>query len=178
MSRLPGLQEMQAFATRAGCDLTSAYLALPKINEFKLPLDHPRAAKLARSEANGSMRAEWSQGICLEKAENVGSPAGFPGLNFHEIGGVENLREVCRTATSDFSLAPGQIDEESEQEQRIARMMQLKHQVKPGDREVLESRFEQGLSIKEIAVKKEQTDKAIYASFARMQKLMRAAVQS
>ncbi|MEB8535245.1 hypothetical protein [Acidithiobacillus ferriphilus] len=53
-------QEMQAFSQRVKVDLADCYLALPRIWKWGLTLDHPRAAKLARAEANRSIRAEWA----------------------------------------------------------------------------------------------------------------------
>lgn len=55
-------QEMQAFSQRTKVDLADCYLALPRIQKWGLSLDHPRAGKLARAEANRSIRSEWAGG--------------------------------------------------------------------------------------------------------------------
>ena len=55
-------QEMQAFSQRVKVNLADCWLALPRIQKWGLTLDHPRAAKLARAEANRSIRSEWAGG--------------------------------------------------------------------------------------------------------------------
>jgi predicted DNA-binding protein YlxM (UPF0122 family) len=156
---------MEEFSGRIGISLTDCWLALPRIKKHGLTLDHPRAEKLARGERNRSLRAEWSQGIGFEQAELIAGSAESAG------GGMEDLRQQCRDAVSSTTFAPGQIDED-ENELRISGLLKLKHAVKKRDRAVLEMRFEQGLSIKEIAAEKEQTVAAIYESFARMRDIL------
>jgi DNA-binding CsgD family transcriptional regulator len=56
-------QEMEAFSRRIEVDLADCYLALPRIWNHGLTLDHPRAAKLARGEANRSLRADRAAGV-------------------------------------------------------------------------------------------------------------------
>ena len=164
--KTPSQQEMQEFAQRARADLASAYLALPKIKKHGLDLDHPRAAKFARGEMNRSTRSEWSLGIGLDQAETLAAaPSGD--------SQVADLIEKCRAGLADETFAPGQIDELGEDERRIQRMLELKNQLKPRDREILELRFEQGLSIKEIAERVEKTDGAIYAAFHKLKPELR-----
>ena len=157
--------EMQAFSDRIKIGLTDCWLALPRIKKHGLTLDHPRAEKLARGERNRSLRAEWSQGIGFGQAEMIAGSAESAG------SGMEDLRQQCRDAVSSTTFAPGQIVED-ENEIRIQGLLNLKHAVKKRDRAVLEMRFEQGLSIKEIAAKKEQTVQSVYESFARMREIL------
>jgi DNA-directed RNA polymerase specialized sigma24 family protein len=192
MSRLPDLQEMQAFAKRAGCDVASAYLALPKIAEHKLTIDHPRAAKLARGQANRSARAEWSCALTMPESDGRAGTVDADTPLCAERGAMqvdesqiaprfrdrekkEDKRWPMALVHSDARLttyAPGQIDEESEIEARIKRALHLKYQVEPRDREVLELRFERGLKIAEIAEKTGKTRAAIYKSLDRMKPLL------
>ena len=58
----PTDQEIAAFSARIKVDLADCYLALPRIQKWGLLLDHPRAGKLARAEANRSIRSEWAGG--------------------------------------------------------------------------------------------------------------------
>lgn len=167
MSRLPDHQEMQDFARRAGADLTSCYLALPKIQEHGLDLDHPRSEKLARGECNRSARNEWNQGIWIEDAERMAAADGPA-----DAAGVD-LRERCR-ALWDTTFAPGQVVDNTEEVQ-ILELLKLKHALKERDRLVLDLRFEQGLNIGEVAEKLEKTPQAIYAAFARMRGILPAA---
>lgn len=61
----PSIAEIQAFAARASADIASCWLALPRIQKWGLTLDHPRAAKLARGEANRSVRAQWAESVTM-----------------------------------------------------------------------------------------------------------------
>lgn len=158
-------QEMEAFSRRIKVELVFCWLALPKIQRFQLDLDHPRAAKLARGEANRSARNEWSQGISLDDAELIAGSSGS------SDAGVLDMREQCRAALSDTTFAPGQIEENGYEAQIIA-LLKLKHAVKPRDREILEMRFEKSLSISEIAEKKGQSPQAVYAAFKRMREVL------
>ena len=62
MSTTPSLAEIQLFSNKIKIDLADCYLALPRIQKWGLSLDHPRAGKLARAEANRSIRSEWAGG--------------------------------------------------------------------------------------------------------------------
>ena len=55
--------EMEAFSRRIKVDLADCWLALPRIWQHGLTIDHPRAAKLARGEANRSARADRAAGV-------------------------------------------------------------------------------------------------------------------
>lgn len=156
--------EMQEFAKRAGVDLASCYLALATIERWGLTLDSARAAKLARGEANRSVRNEWSLGIRLEAAENL---AAASSSSLDSAGA--DLRDRCRSALRDERLAPGQI--ENGDNDHSAALLSLKNQLKPRDRKVLEW-LVQGLTVAEIAEKKGQTPAAIYACLARIKPLL------
>ena len=186
--RTPDLQQMQEFAKLAKSDLASAYLALSKIKKWGLTLDHPRAAMLARGEMNRSTRSEWACGLTMPK---IDGPAGVVDAETPLLGERGAMRVDEGQLAPRFQakpekepkkwpmalinlnekfteFSPGQIDEESEREQQVKRLLQLKNQLKSRDREVLELRFEQGLSIQEIAEKVEKTDGAIYATFHKL----------
>ena len=187
--KTPDQQIMQEFAKRAGADLASSYLALPKIKKWGLGLDHPRAAMLARAEANRSIRAEWACGLTMPE---IDGPAGVVDADTPTVAAERGAMQVDESqlaprfqsqpekkskkwpmalisfAEKFTELSPGQIDEESEREQQVKRLLQLKNQLKPRDREVLELSFEQGLSIQEIAEKVEKTGGAIYATFHKL----------
>ena len=187
MSRLPSQQVMQELAKRARADLASCYLALPKIKKWGLTLDHPRAAKLARGEMNRSTRSEWACGLIMPEADR---PAGVVDAETSLLGERAAMRvdehqlaprfqakpkepkkwptPLINLAEKFTEFAPGQVDEESEREQQVKRLLQLKNQLKHRDREVLELSFEQGLSIQEIAEKVEKTGGAIYATFHKL----------
>lgn len=192
MSRLPDQQAMQNFAARAKCDLASAYLALPKIHEHKLSIEHPRAAKLARGQANRSARAEWSCALTMPESDArrrsldavtaLCPERGAMAVDESQLAQRFRAREkkedkrwpmaLINTDADLTKFAPGQIDEESAREQQITRMLKLKAAVKPRDREVLELRFEQGLEIAEIAEKTGKTRAAIYKSIDRIKPLL------
>ena len=169
----PLFAEMEVFAKRVKVDLAAAYLALERIQKWGLSLDHPRAEKLARAERNRFLRGQWSLGVSLDRAEALA------GSSDHAGADLENHREQCRSATADFRYAPqGWGDDAGEiTRERIEMLLKLKHALKPRDRETIELRFEKGLSIKEIAVEKGQSDKAIYAAFARMCKILPGALE-
>ena len=169
----PLFAEMEAFAKRVKVDLAAAYLALERIQKWGLSLDHPRAAKLARAEKNRFMRGQWSLGVSLDRAEAVA------GSSDHAGADLENHREQCRQAVADSRYAPqGWSDDAGEiTRERIEMLLKLKHALKPRDRETIALRFEEGLSIKEIAARKGQSDKAIYAAFARMREILPDALE-
>ena len=192
--KTPDLQQMQELAKRARADVASCYLALPKIKKWGLGLDHPRAAKLARGEMNRSTRAEWACGLIMPEADG---PAGIVDADTTQTVAERGAMRVDESqlaprfqakpekeskkwpmplinfAEKFTELAPGQIDGESEREQQVKRLLQLKNQLKPRDREVLELSFEHGLSIQEIAEKVEKTDGAIYATFHKLKPELR-----
>ncbi len=191
--RTPDLQQMQEFAKLAKSDLASAYLALSKIKKWGLTLDHPRAAMLARGEMNRSTRSEWACGLTMPK---IDGPAGIvdaetPLLGERAAMTVDEHQLAPRFqakpekeskkwpmplinfAEKFTEFSPGQLDGESEREQQVKRLLQLKNQLKPRDREVLELSFEHGLSIQEIAEKVEKTDGAIYATFHKLKPELR-----
>lgn len=165
----PDTRAIQEFSRLAKVDLASCWLALPKIKEWGLSLDHPRAAKIARGEHNRAIRAEWPGGMSFDSAEMLAASAGGSG-----DAELEDLAEKCRGAVADETFAPGQIDDGGADGQ-ISRMMRLKNAVKPRDRETLELRFERGLNIAEIAAEVGKTPSAIYARFDRMKPILRAA---
>lgn len=164
----PRTLEMQAFSERVGVNITDCWLALERIQKWGLTLDHPRAAVLARAEANRAYRETHALGMSFESAEILS--ASSAGLDAE----MSDLVEKCRDALSDERLAPGQL-EGSADDQRIDHLLGLKYQVKPRDREILELRFEQGLNIKEIAARVGKTRGAVYEAFKRMRPLMRDA---
>ncbi|MBE7567815.1 sigma factor-like helix-turn-helix DNA-binding protein [Acidithiobacillus sp. HP-11] len=164
----PRALEMQAFSERVGVNITDCWLALQRIQKWGLTLDHPRAAVLARGEANRAFRETHALGMSLESAEMLSASAG--GLDDE----MANLAEKCRDALSDEKLAPGQ-EEGSEDDRRIDEALELKHSVKPRDKNILELRFDKGLSIAEIAAHVGKTRSAIYAAFDRMCPVMHAA---
>jgi len=168
----PDTRALQEFSQRVHVDLASCFLALPKIKEWGLSLDHPRAAKIARGEANRSKRAEWSPGgLSFDVAETIAASAGGTG-----DAKMDDLIDRCRSAAADETYAPGQILDD-DQDAMIAKMMRLKAALKPRDRERLEMRFEKGMSIQEIAVALGVADKTIYAAIARMKGILRAALE-
>lgn len=185
-------QQMHEFAKRAGCDIASAYLALPKINEHKLTLAHPRAAKLARGQANRSERAEWGCGLTMPESDGRASVLDADTALFAERGAMrvdesqlaERFRAKPEKESKKWEMAlinadarlttyaPGQLDEESERERQVTRMLKLKAAVKPRDSDVLELRFEQGLAIAEIAEILGKTPAAIYKALDRIKPLL------
>lgn len=169
----PHAAEMEVFAKRVKVDLAAAYLALERIQKWGLSLDHPRAEKLARAEKNRFMRGQWSLGVSLDRAEAVAGSTG------HGDDDLENHREQCREAIADFRYAPAGWDDDAGEitRERIEMLLKLKHALKPRDRETIELRFEKGLSIQEIAVEKGQSDKTIYAAFARMRDVLPGALE-
>ena len=168
----PDTRALQEFSQRVHVDLASCFLALPKIKAWGLSLDHPRAAKIARGEANRSKRAEWSPGsMSFDAAETMAASAGGTGDAV-----MDDLVGRCRSALSDTTYAPGQILDD-DQDALIAKMMRLKAALKPRDRERLEMRFEHGLSIQEIAVALGVADKTIYAAIERMKSILRGALE-
>ncbi|MHB1644587.1 MAG: sigma factor-like helix-turn-helix DNA-binding protein [Acidithiobacillus sp.] len=191
----PKVAEIEAFAHRARCDIASAWLALPKIKKYGLSLDHPRAAKLARGEANRSTRAEWGSGLTMPERDGragvidsdtpISAEKGAMQVDeaqiaprFREAKEKEGKRWPMPLINADAAFttyAPGQIDEGSEKDWQITRTLQLKAAVKPRDQAVLELRFEQGLSIAEIAESLNKTPAAIYKSIDRIKPLMRDA---
>lgn len=164
----PRTQEMQAFSERVGVNVTDCWLALQRIQKWGLTLDHPRAAVLARGEANRAYRETHALGMSFESAEMLAASSA------HLDADLSDLVEKCRDALSDERLAPGQ-PEGSADDQRIDHLLSLKYQAKPRDREILELRFEQGLNIKEIAARVGKTRGAVYEAFKRMRSLMRDA---
>lgn len=169
----PDTRALQEFSQRVHVDLASCWLALPKIKEWGLSLDHPRAAKIARGEANRSKRAEWSPGsLSFDNAETMAASAGGTG-----DAKMDDLIDRCRSAAADETCAPGQILDADDQDALISRMMRLKAALKPRDRERLEMRFEKGMSIQEIAVALGVADKTIYKSIERMKDILRAALE-
>ena len=186
--KTPDLLQMQEFARRAKSDLASAYLALPKIKKWGLDLDHPRAGMLARGEMNRSTRSEWTCLVtmpefdcCRAGAVDAETPLtperGAMRVNEGQLAPRFQAKPkepkkwpmpLINLAEKFTEFAPGQVDEESEREQQVKRLLKLKNQLKPRDRKVLELSFEQGLSIQEIAEKVEKTNKAIYATFHKL----------
>ena len=186
--KTPSQQSMQEFAKLAKSDLASAYLALPKIKKWGLTLDHPRAAKLARGEMNRFTRSEWGSGVKMPEIDGPRRAVDADTQPTQERGAMqvnegqlaprfqakpEKESKKWPMPLINFSekfteFSPGQIDEESEREQQVKRLLQLKNQLKPRDKEVLELSFEQGLSVQEIAEKVEKTGGAIYATFHKL----------
>lgn len=185
----PSGDEIAAFSAKVKVDLADCYLALPRILKWGLNLDHPRAGKLARAEANRSIRAEWACGLIMPEADG---PAGIVDADTTQTVAERGAMRVDESqlaprfqakpekeskkwpmplinfAEKFTELAPGQVNGESEREQQVKRLLRLKNQLKPRDREVLELSFEQGLSIQEIAEKVEKTGGAIYATFHKL----------
>ena len=193
--KTPSQQEMQEFATLARVDIASAYLALPKIRKHGLDLDHPRAAKLARGEMNRSARAEWACGVTMPQRDGRAAVVDADTPATAERGAMqvdesqlaprfrakpekESKKWPMALINANANLttfAPGQVDEDSENEQRIVAMLELKHQIKPRDKEVLELRFEQGLNIQQVADAVGKTRSAIYATIDKLKTELRDA---
>ena len=192
----PKTLEMQAFAERAKADIASCYLALPKIKKWGLTIHHPRAAMLARGEDNRSLRAEWASAVSMPARDEIASVLDAeasaverdamqvdetqiaPRFRQKAADKEDKKKWVMNLINHDdlyYTFAPGQVDEADEREQQITRMFELQNAVKPRDREVLELRFNQGLSINEIAIKLGKSRQCIYQRFDRMKPLLRNA---
>ncbi len=179
--------EIEAFSKKIKVDLASCWLSIPRIKKWGLSLDHPRAGKLARGEMNRSIRSEWACGLIMPEIDGQAGvvDAETPFTQERAAMRVDEGQLAPRFqakpekdkkwpmplinfAEKFTEFAPGQVDEESEREQQIKRLLQFKNRLKPRDREVLELSFEHGLSIKEIAEKVEKTGGAIYATFSKL----------
>lgn len=226
-SRKAGLEtaeviEMRAFARRASTkkttvdlvDLADAWLALPRIRKWGLTLDHPRAGKLARAEANRSKRAErcagvitpprdGRQGVTDSESDDTGTGGTWTWMPVDESQLAERFREKAAAKGKKWAMdlinpsAPTPpletLIEKEDAASRVARglpadpaeardaereslkkaALGMRAALKPRDREVLDLYVGQGMTAKQVADCIGKTDKAVYASIARMKTPMR-----
>jgi hypothetical protein len=201
--------EMEAFSRRAKIPLVECYLALARIKKWGLSLDHPRAAKIARAEANRSSFAERPRGVITPPRDGAAAVADSDA----ETDGAQRLDTFMRVDESQIAPAfrekqakkgkkwsmtlinPASpatpveklADKEEaaarvakglpadpaeaifiERESRKKRVLALRAALKPRDREVLDLYLIEGLKVKQIAERIGKTDKAVYASIARI----------